>query len=130
MEAVRIKQLYSYSCDGTDYPRPPWATYQSLMSPQVRVSSFTYAHSLLSVGVDCPTWALKLLLLLWGRVQFVQHTNTVWGKLRSVSLVPQELASVGHTYLLFKMLGLLPCWWSFAHGMQAQQPIMPRLCPE
>mgnify|MGYP001807471393 CR=1 FL=1 len=35
LEAIRMKQLYPYSCDGSTYPRQPWATYTSLMAPQV-----------------------------------------------------------------------------------------------
>lgn len=35
LEVVRNKQLYPYSCDGSSWQRPPHATYESLMAPQV-----------------------------------------------------------------------------------------------
>jgi hypothetical protein len=35
LEAQRSKQLYPYSCDGSGWARPAWASYDSLMAPQV-----------------------------------------------------------------------------------------------
>eukprot|EP00775_Hariotina_reticulata_P006370 gene6370-6602_t len=35
LEAIRAKQLYPYSCDGSGYLRQPWATYEALMAPQL-----------------------------------------------------------------------------------------------
>jgi hypothetical protein len=35
LEAQRSKQLYPYSCDGSGWERPSWASYDSLMAPQV-----------------------------------------------------------------------------------------------
>ncbi len=35
LEVVRSCQLYPYSCDNSAWPRPAWASYSALMSPQL-----------------------------------------------------------------------------------------------
>eukprot|EP00879_Flechtneria_rotunda_P023400 GHRR01024752.1.p1 GENE.GHRR01024752.1~~GHRR01024752.1.p1 ORF type:complete len:705 (+),score=359.40 GHRR01024752.1:417-2531(+) len=43
LDAIRAKQLYPYSPDGSSYKRQPWANYHTLMSPQLGKSPWLAA---------------------------------------------------------------------------------------
>jgi hypothetical protein len=48
LEAQRAKQLYPYSCDGSSWARPAWASYDSLMAPQVRLAAAAWLKEVCS----------------------------------------------------------------------------------
>lgn len=101
LEAVRMKQLYTYSCDGSSFPRQPWATYQSLMSPQVYVCC---PQALDSLQSKADAWAgMRCLLQSANGRHMMQHPSLTCSP-EITSWILELNASPGHIVRLVNYL--------------------------